>query len=73
MLNWVSWKKGIPVNCHIWPFSCMAFFMGKRPYICMAFYSRKKAISINSLFNTSRDSIQKSPCVKFKLCGGKYY
>ena len=43
--------KAIPVNCHIWPFSCMAVFMGKGPYICMAFYSRKKAFISGIYFN----------------------
>ena len=47
----VSRTKAIPVNCHIWPFSCMAFFMGKGPYICMAFYSRKKAFISGIYFN----------------------
>ena len=37
MMIMVSRTKAIPVNCHIWPFSFMAFFMGKRPYICVAF------------------------------------
>ena len=42
----VSRTKGIPVNCHIWPFSSMSFFMGKRPYIFVVFYSRKKAYTM---------------------------
>ena len=33
MMIMVSRTKAIPVNCHIWPFSFMAFLWEKRPYI----------------------------------------
>ena len=52
----LSRTKGIPVNCHIRPFSSMSFFMGKGHIYLWSFTLGKMHIHIKSLFEANSRS-----------------